>query len=622
MGIRTKLSAKDSLDLSDFASAQFASDSSSSEDEPTPDAASSQGRTVFSEDVLKIEICGPKADYLTVIDVPGIFRTPTPGVTTKEDMAMVMNTVRWYIQDSRTVILAVLPCNIDISNQEILTLAEEYDKNGERTLGILTKPDLVTEPSSQAAVRNIIFGKKKQLRLGYYLVRSRGADMDDAEYLNREDEFKKLAWSSLPPERRGVQALKARLAELLGHMARREFPKLRKEVSEMLHSAMRERNDLGPSRKNEQEQRQFLSSVAREFQGLVRAGLEAEYAGNSAFESSVPLRLVTQVVNLADAFNNKFRTYSALRRFETIDDENEEECEDADEEETESDPVLNNNSILEFAQNFDPDYYPELENIITCDYDVDDPKDGITDWIGGLYARSRGMDLGTFSSAVWASAWKEQSSKWPKMSATFMSHVVVAIHRFITDALEVACPDPTVRAELRSALLEDVLRRYTAGMAAANFLAAAERDTKPYTLDRHFNERRQRARGERIAVRLRHLTGHENNSAVVSIGQVSSATEDKPNTEDIVEKLHDDLRAYYDIARSRFVDNVLNQAVNYHLLFGPSTPLSVFSQEWVIGLTPDQLEAIAGESPSIKVHREELARKIDDLTAAREILRL
>lgn len=86
---------------------------------------SSSGGTVFSEDVLKIEICGPDKDYLTAIDVPGIFRTPTQGITTKEDMGLVNNMVKGYIRDNRTTILAMLVSNIDIANQEILALAED-----------------------------------------------------------------------------------------------------------------------------------------------------------------------------------------------------------------------------------------------------------------------------------------------------------------------------------------------------------------------------------------------------------------------------------------------------------------------------------------------------------------
>ncbi|KAK4129282.1 COG4-domain-containing protein [Parathielavia appendiculata] len=573
-----------------------------------------QGDRVFSEDVLKIEICGPSADYLTVIDVPGIFRTAEPGKTTMEDAALVERMVRWYIQDPRTVILAVLPSNIDISNGGILTMAEEYDRNGERTLGILTKPDLVLEPSAKASVCNIIRGKKKQLTLGYYLVRSRGADDGDAEFERREDLFKQHPWNELPPERVGVRALKARLAELLGHIARREFPTLSKDIGKMLQAAERERNSLGPSRKDEHEQRRFLSGIAGQFQDRVRQALEAQYAGDSAFESKRELRLVTHVVNLADTFSQAFQDRGVLRRFKTV----------GGREEVANRASLDDTTAAgsEFEQDDDLDDFPELEHIISQDCDVDVPEDGIMDWIRELYARSRGMDLGTFSSAIWASAWREQSTKWPSMSKAFMSRVVVAIHRFITAALKDVCIDPGVRGELWAAIVEELLRRYEAGMAAAEFLSSAERDAKPYTLDYAFNENRQRSRGERIAERLEGISFEdEHGRDLVTIDQVRSITERKSNIEDIVEKLHDDLSAYYDIARKRFVDNVLNQAVNYRLLFGPSTPLGVLSQEWVIGLRSDQLEAIAGESPSIREYREALTRKIADLTAAKEILR-
>lgn len=43
----------------------------------------------FSEDILKIEINGPDQPGLTVIDVPGIFRAPTPGLTTDSDITLV-----------------------------------------------------------------------------------------------------------------------------------------------------------------------------------------------------------------------------------------------------------------------------------------------------------------------------------------------------------------------------------------------------------------------------------------------------------------------------------------------------------------------------------------------------
>ena len=607
MGIRTIAPSKDNSDsgYSDGFNSDDAEDNVKLRASAKRETSGSG--SVFSEDVLKIEICGPFVDYLTIIDVPGIFRTPMEGVTTKADIALVRNMVEGYIKDSRTVILAVLPCNIDISNQEILTLAEEYDKKGERTLGILTKPDLVPEAKSKAAVCSIVRGKKKQLALGYYVVRSRGADEEDADFNTREAMFSQEPWRSLPKDRVGVEALKARLAEVLGHIARREFPKLRKEVSEMLHSAERQRDSLGPSRKDEHEQRLFLSNMARQFQDLVRGGVEAEYSRNEVFEGATQLRLVTQVVSMAESFNRKFRTTAALRYFEN--EEEEEECDYEEEGE-------------QAVGSLDPDEFPELEGIISHEDDVDDPEEEIMIWLRGLYLRSRGMDLGTFNNAVWTSAFKEQSSKWPSMSRAFVSAVIIATHRFISSALKLVCADDEVREELWSTLLDDLLKRYEAVMAAAKFLVESERATKPYTLDRHFSENRQKARGGRMAELLGKLNQREMLSErTVTLRQVRQATESMSNVDDIVEKLHDDLQAYYEIARNRFVDNVLNQAVNYHLLFGPSTPLGVFSQEWVIGLNAEQLEAIAGESPSTKEHREKLGKKIEDLRIARDILR-
>ena len=52
---------------------------------------SSGNKKTFADDILKIEISGPDQEHLSVIDVPGIFKKSTPGMTTKADMTMVRN---------------------------------------------------------------------------------------------------------------------------------------------------------------------------------------------------------------------------------------------------------------------------------------------------------------------------------------------------------------------------------------------------------------------------------------------------------------------------------------------------------------------------------------------------
>ena len=71
-------------------------------------------KQTFSKDVFRIEIEGPDQEHLSVIDVPGIFRNTSPGLTTKHDIKVVKNMVLEYIENPRLVMLAVVPANVDV----------------------------------------------------------------------------------------------------------------------------------------------------------------------------------------------------------------------------------------------------------------------------------------------------------------------------------------------------------------------------------------------------------------------------------------------------------------------------------------------------------------------------
>ena len=114
--------------------------------------APDQEADTFSDDVLKIEIWGPKQQHLSVIDVPGIFRNPIEGMTTESDIEVVRNMVNHYMKNPRSIILAVIPANVDIATQEILKMAKKCDASGERTLGVLTKPDLVDRGAEKGVI--------------------------------------------------------------------------------------------------------------------------------------------------------------------------------------------------------------------------------------------------------------------------------------------------------------------------------------------------------------------------------------------------------------------------------------------------------------------------------------
>ena len=140
-----------------------------------------------------------------------------------------------YMRNPRSVILAVVPANVDVATQEILEMAGELDVKGERTLGVLTKPDLV-DKGAEPAVIDIIEGRSHVLNLGWCTVRNLGqqalahgnSDTATSSRHAAEKAFfnSEKPWSSLSKEPVGIEALRVRLVEILAEMIKREFPRV------------------------------------------------------------------------------------------------------------------------------------------------------------------------------------------------------------------------------------------------------------------------------------------------------------------------------------------------------------------------------------------------------------
>ncbi len=75
-----------------------------------------------------------------------------------------------YCKDERTIILCVIPANADMSTQESLQLAQQLDPMGNRTLGVITKIDIMDKGTD---ARKMLLNKEIPLRLGYVGVKGR-----------------------------------------------------------------------------------------------------------------------------------------------------------------------------------------------------------------------------------------------------------------------------------------------------------------------------------------------------------------------------------------------------------------------------------------------------------------
>ncbi|CAG8728311.1 14460_t:CDS:2 [Dentiscutata erythropus] len=201
----------------------------------------------FTKNIVCIEIKGTDVPNLSLIDLPGIIRH-TEKAEDRKFILLIEELVKEYIKNEKSIIIATISCKDEIDNQAIVTLAKEADPSGVRTLGVLTKPDMIENGTHNIWLK-IMGGEAHQLELGYYVVknptkvqRAENITFEEAR-LNENEFFEQEPWKSFYlRERTGVKNLQNKLSELLIKSIKRGLPDIRKDVEEKLDKACQ---DLG-----------------------------------------------------------------------------------------------------------------------------------------------------------------------------------------------------------------------------------------------------------------------------------------------------------------------------------------------------------------------------------------
>ncbi|KAI1763735.1 P-loop containing nucleoside triphosphate hydrolase protein [Hypoxylon sp. FL1150] len=588
--------------------------------------------SAFSEHILKIEKLGPDESHFTVIDVPGIFRKETEGVTTEADIQLVMNMVKGYMKDTRTIILAIIPSNVDPATQEILKLAKNADPAMTRTMAVLTKPDLAIESTIQRIAIDHVRGTRGDLTLGYYIVKNRGPDDGDKSLEQGQDDerrfFSNAPWSTLHHTgKAGIAALRARVRELLIDLIKKEFPQLKADIVKELSILKSQLEKMGPSRSDQHTQRAYLNKMSEQFQTLARDALNAYYTSNAIFDDRHELRLITRVVEASDKYATIMAKSGHTRPFASVSKGHEEDVE-------------SNTPLSDDGGMFEGNEYLDLEDILDSADTVMPRPSGevnIMDYIEKVHRESRGQDLGTFGSALVSTMFKEQSKNWRYITLSFVSGVIVAVHRFIDEAIREICPDSRVRDELwNGLLLEELQKSYRRALNHTRFLLEIEREGVPLTLNHYFSDNLQKDQSSRLVAAMEELgaastepvkdeegndTGESQSGIFLTMAQLKNLSLNMGNTDYVREYMHDVLKSYYKVSRKRFVDVVCQQAVMHYLLHGESSPLNIFSTQMVLSLNDDQLDMIAAEDAPVKVRREKLGRDIKSFQDALKVLK-
>jgi len=123
---------------------------------------------------IHVKVVSNDCSTMTLIDLPGI--THLSVNDEQQDIhAETVNLVRKYISNEQMIILCVVPCLDDFANSEAIKLAKAVDKQGKRTLGIVTKVDLC-KSDTKIAEKLKGEGNNVKLDLGFVAVRNRSPD--------------------------------------------------------------------------------------------------------------------------------------------------------------------------------------------------------------------------------------------------------------------------------------------------------------------------------------------------------------------------------------------------------------------------------------------------------------
>ncbi|CAL4079341.1 unnamed protein product [Meganyctiphanes norvegica] len=191
---------------------------------------------------INLRVYSPNVLNLTLIDLPGLTKVPVgdqPADIEQQIRSMIMT----YILKDSCLILAVSPANADLANSDALKLSKDADPDGLRTIGVITKLDLMDEGTD---ARDILENKLLPLRRGYVGVVNRSQkDIEGRKDIKAAMAGERKFFLSHPSyrhmaDRMGTPYLQRVLNQQLTNHIRDTLPGLRDKLQKQLLSMEKE----------------------------------------------------------------------------------------------------------------------------------------------------------------------------------------------------------------------------------------------------------------------------------------------------------------------------------------------------------------------------------------------
>ncbi|XP_018610107.1 dynamin-2 isoform X1 [Scleropages formosus] len=191
---------------------------------------------------INLRVYSPHVLNLTLIDLPGMTKVAV-GDQPQDIEQQIRDMVLQFITKESCLILAVTPANTDLANSDALKVAKEVDPQGLRTIGVITKLDLMDEGTD---AREILENKLLPLRRGYIGVVNRSQkDIDGRKDIRAALAAERKFFLSHPAyrhmaDRMGTPHLQKTLNQQLTNHIRDTLPGLRSKLQSQLLSLEKE----------------------------------------------------------------------------------------------------------------------------------------------------------------------------------------------------------------------------------------------------------------------------------------------------------------------------------------------------------------------------------------------
>ena len=203
----------------------------------------------FSGETIVLELSAPDAPDMTLVDLPGLVRDEA---VPPEEVDAVNGTIANYLVQEQTIILACLACDGDAHGwADVLGRARKIDPKGARTIGVLTKPDLIAA-GAEDDVLSTLQNHRMPLRLGYVMVRCRppaelAAGSSVSAALKEETKFflANEPWNKIATLVLGAEKLTKRLVSVLVSRIQNALPGMKWQLQNQLALAAEDLKPLG-----------------------------------------------------------------------------------------------------------------------------------------------------------------------------------------------------------------------------------------------------------------------------------------------------------------------------------------------------------------------------------------